>query len=83
MMNMNKVEVGLAIAVVGIVLLVGGMIYYEQTGEVREWMDEHPNETLNFTGPDITNLGPMFVVVLVIAITLFIILKLSPKDDKK
>ena len=83
MIHMNKVKVGLTIAVVGIVLLIGGMIYYEQTGEVREWMDEHPNETLNFTGPDITNLGPMFVVVLVVVLVIAITLLLSPKDDEK
>jgi len=83
MIHMNKVKVGLTIAVVGIVLLIGGMIYYEQTGEVREWMDEHPNETLNLTGPDITNLGPMFVVVLVVVLVIAITLLLSPKDDEK
>ena len=76
---MNKVEVGLAVAVVGIVLFVGCMIYYDMTNEIAN------NPDIKEFGypPVITNLGPMVATVIVLAIAIFIILKLGPKDDKK
>jgi len=82
MMNMNKVEVGLAIAVVGIVLFVGGMIYYEQAGQMEEWMDEHPGEELEIGGPPvITDLRLVAIVVVVAAVFCGICLKLPVKEN--
>jgi len=78
---MNKVEVGLAIAVVGIVLFVGCMIYYEQAGQMEEWMDEHPGETLEIGAPP--DLGLMAAVILPIAIAVFIMMKWMDYVDKK
>jgi len=80
---MNKVEVGLAIAVVGIVLFVGCMIYYEQAGQMEEWMDEHPGEELEIGGPPvITDVGPLFVTILVLAFVICLILKFGNVNDK-
>ena len=78
---MNKVTAGLTIAIIGIVLLVGCMIYYEQTYQLDEWMDEHPDSIPDIGAPP--RLDLMLAVVIGLAIPIFIILKLSPKDDKK
>ena len=75
---MNKVEVGLAIAVIGIILFVGCMIYYDMTNEIANNPD-----IKGFAPPFVTNLGPMVATVIVLVIAIFIILKLGPKDDKK
>ena len=79
---MNKVEVGLAIAIVGIIVLIGCMIYYEQAGQMEEWMDEHPGETLEIGGPPvITDLRLVVIVVVVATIFCGICLKLPVKED--
>jgi len=82
MMNMNKIEAGLTIAVVSIIVLIGGMIYYEQTGQMEEWMDEHPGEELEIGGPPvITDLRLVAIVVVVAAIFCGICLKLPVKEN--
>ena len=78
-MSMNKFEVGLAVAVVGVLLFVGGLVYFEMATTLEN-------------NPDIKEIGPpglqpprlenMVVTVLVFAIAIGIILKLNP-DDKK
>jgi len=81
---MNKLEIGLAIAIVGIVLLIGCMVYYEQTGAIREWIDEHPGERIDVGGPPvITDLRLVTIVVVVALIFCGICLKIKPKEDEK
>ena len=75
---MNKVEVGLFVAVVGIMLSIGILFYYEMTNEIANNPD-----IKEFGPPVMTNLGPMVATVIVLAIAITIILKLGPKDDKK
>lgn len=75
---MNKIEIGLAIAVVGIILFVGCMLYYDMTNEIANNPD-----IKEFAPPFVTNLGPMVATVIVLAIAILIILKLGPKDNKK
>jgi len=73
---MNKVEIGLTVVVIGIVFMMGCFVYWDMTTE----LEDHP-EIKEFTGPDITNIGPMFSVVLVAGLVISIILWLH-KDDK-
>jgi len=81
---MNKFEVVLAIVTVGIFLLVGIMVYYEQTGVMREWMDEHPGERLDVSGPPVvTDVRLVAIVVFVAAIFCGICLKIKPEEDDK
>ena len=79
MMNMNKVEVGLAVAVFGVVIFVGCLVYYEMNNEIAN------NPDIKDIGgpPAITDLRVLVGVVVGLAIPIFIILKLGPKDDKK
>ena len=75
---MNKIQVGLASAVVFILLVIGCMVYYEMTNEIAN------NPDIKEIGgpPVITNLGPMVVTIVILAILIFIILKCLPKEDK-
>jgi len=80
---MNKVEIGLAIGVIGIVLLVGCMIYYEQTNQLDSWLDEHPGEIPEFGPPAITDLRLFAAIVIIPAIAIFIILKFNTVEEKE
>ena len=77
---MNKVEVVLSIVAIGIVLLIAGMIYYEQTNQIDIWLNEHPGELLDIGSPP--RLENMIVTILVLSVAIGIILKLCPRDDK-
>jgi len=75
---MNKVEVGLLIAVLFVVLFIGASIYYEMATEI-----ENNPDIKDIGGPPaITDLRLLVGVVLGLAIPIFIILKLGPKDDE-
>jgi len=62
------VTIGLAVAIV----LVGCYVFLTLDTELRD----HP-EIKEFTGPDITNLGPVVVCVLVAALVIEIVLWLG------
>jgi len=80
---MNKIEIGLSIGVVCIIIIIGCIIYYEQTSQIEEWMEEHPGETFDIGGPPvITDLRPVVVVVVIAAIFCWLALKTNP-DKKK
>ena len=74
---MNKVEIVLAIATVGIVLYIGCMIYYEQTDQIDSWLDEHPGEIPDIGAPP--RLEFLVVIVLVAAIFYLIHLRIKKK----
>lgn len=75
---MNKVEIGLTIAVIGIVCIIGGMVYYEMAYE----LEQHP-EIRDIGGPPvITDLKPLVAMMVVAAIVCGIVLKMNP-DRKK
>ena len=78
---MNKVELGLAVALVGVVLYIGCLVYYEQTNQLDSWMDEHPGEIPEIGGPP--NLLLMAGIILPMAIAMFIIIKWMDYVDKK
>ena len=71
---MNKVEVVLAIALVGILLYIGGSIYYDMTNEIIN------NPDIKDIGgpPVITDLKLIAIVVVVAGIFCAIVLKLKP-----
>ena len=76
---MNKVEVGLAIGIVFVLLYIGGSIYYEMANEIAN------NPDIEFIGPpglQPPRLEYMAAMVLILAVAIFIILKLSPKEDE-
>ena len=77
---MNKVEVGLAVAIVGVLLLVGCMIYYEQTNQLDSWLDEHPGEIPEF-GPPVYDLRVLAVLVVVALIFCSICMLIPIKED--
>ena len=75
---MNKVELGLLIVIVGILLYVGGLVYYEMVME----LEEHP-EIKDIGGPPvITDLRLVTIVVVVATIICGIVLKTKPIKDK-
>ena len=76
---MNKVELGLLIVIVGILLYVGGLVYYEMVME----LEEHP-EIKDIGGPPvITDLRLVTIVVVGAMIICGIILKTKPIKDKE
>jgi len=76
---MNKVEVGLAIAVVGILLYVGGLIYYEMVIEL-----ENNPDIKDIGGPPaITDLRLVVVTVVVAVVMCGILLRIKPKEEKE
>jgi len=78
MIVMNKVEIGLLIAVILIVCYIGGLTYWEMVYE----LEQHP-EIRDIGGPPvITDLRPLVVVVVVAAIFCVLLLKMNP-DKKK
>ena len=74
---MNKVEIGLAITTIGIILFVGAVIYYELTSEIAS------NPDIKDIGgpPVITDLRLVVIVVVVATIFCGIGLKLPVKED--
>jgi len=76
---MNKIQVVLAIAVVGIILCVGIMIYYEMVTT----LEDHP-EIKEFGGPPVmTDLRLVAIVTVVAAIFCGITLKLGGKKHEE
>ena len=76
---MNKVEVGLAIAVVGILLYVGGLIYYEMVIEL-----ENNPDIKDIGGPPaITDLRLVVVTVVIAVVMCGILLRIKPKEEKE
>jgi len=74
---MNKVQLGLGIVVLGVLLYIGGLVYME----VVTTLEEHP-EIEEFGGPPvITDLRLVAVVVIVAAIVCGIVLKMNPDND--
>ena len=79
---MNKVEVGLLIAVVGALLFVGVSVYYEMVTTLEN------NPDVEYIGPpglQPPRLEYLVAMVLVLGIAIGIILKLNPpeKDEEK
>jgi len=72
---MNKVEIGLAIGVLCVLLYVGGLIYYDIIVELEN------NPDIDEIGgpPVITDLRLVAIVVVVAAIFCGIALKIKPK----
>ena len=77
MINMNKIEIGLLIAVIFIVCYIGGMLYYEMAYE----LEQHP-EIKDIGGPPVPDLKIMTVTLVSAAIICGILLKLSPPAEK-
>ena len=75
---MNKVEIGLLISTIGIILFVGGLVYYEFADGVMN------NPDIEEIGgpPVITDLRLVTIVVVVTAIVCGIVLKMKPKEDE-
>ena len=72
---MNKVEVGLLIATIGIIFFIGGIVYYEMADQMEIYKDE-----IHEIGPPcITNIWPMVAMVLVTAVVLEVVLWLSKR----
>ena len=73
---MNKVEVGLTIAVVGILFYVGALVYYEMAVELEA------NPDIKDIGgpPVITDLRLLAGVVGIAALFCAIVLKMHPKE---
>ena len=75
---MNKVSIGLAIAIVGIVLYVGGLIYWEMVNE----LDNNPDIKDIGGPPVITDLRLVVIVIAVATIFCGIVLRMKPKEAK-
>ena len=76
---MNKIEVSLVIVLIGILLYIGGVVYYEMTTEI-----ENNPEIKDIGGPPvITDLRLVVVVVVVACIFCGIVLKMKPKEEKE
>ena len=76
---MNKIQVGLAIALVFVLLYIGGSIYYDMAIEIEN------NPDIEFIGPpglQPPRLEYMTAIVIVAAIFCGIALKVKPKEDK-
>ena len=77
-MGLNKVEIGLLIAVVGIVCYIGALTYYEMAYE----LEQHP-EIKDIGGPPvITDLKLVVVVVGTAAVICGLVLKMNPDKEK-
>jgi len=74
---MNKVEVGLAIAVVGVLFLVGGIVYHE----MAVTLEEHPEiEVIGPPGLQPPRLEYLTAMIIVLVVAIGIILKLNPSE---
>jgi len=74
---MNKVQIVLAIATIGIMLYIGGLVYYELVIEL-----ENNPDIKDIGGPPvITDLRLVTIIVVVAAIICGICLKLPVKED--
>ena len=76
---MNKVNVVMAVVTIGVLLYVGGLVYYEMTNEIAN------NPDIKDIGgpPVITDLRLTAIVVVVALIFCGIALKLNPIEEKK
>ena len=78
-MSMNKFEVGLAVAVVGVLLFVGDLVYFE----MATTLENNPDiEVIGPPGLQPPRLEYLVAMLIVTTIAIGIILKLNP-DDKK
>jgi len=77
-MDMNKVHVGLTIAVVFSMLYVGGLIYYEMAVEL-----ENNPDIKEIGGPPVIDDLRLVVVVLVVALFFCLVALKYAKDDCK
>jgi hypothetical protein len=75
---MNKVEVGLLIAVVGVLLYIGGVVYFEMVTTLEQ------NPDIEYIGPpglQPPKLEYLTAIVIVAAIFCGICLKIKPKEE--
>lgn len=76
---MNKVEIGLLLVFVTVILYIGCLCYYE----IVVTLENHP-EIKEIGGPPVmTDLRLVAVIVGVAAIMCGIVLKLKPKEDEE
>ena len=76
---MNKIEIGLIISTIGILFIIGGIVYWEMAVE----LENHP-EIKDIGGPPVvTDLRLVAVVVIVAAIFCGICLKMKPTEKKE
>ena len=76
---MNKVQIGLAICTIGILLYIGGMLYYEMVVEL-----ENNPDIKEFGGPPVvTDLRLITIVAVAAAIFCGIALKMGGKQDEE
>ena len=79
---MNKVEIGLAVVVIGVIMVIGVLIYYYMSIAI-----ENNPDAFDIGGPPvITNFIPMVAIVLVLALAICIILKFDifkNEEDKE
>lgn len=74
---MNKVNIIMTFVIIGILLYIGGLVYYEMAIE----LEEHP-EIKDIGGPPvITDLRLLVIVVGVTCLFCGIVLKMHPKED--